>query len=295
MSKSQHGLTLINDLNNLKTKLEAMDKEIKFQTKNIGIRDKCWDEMSSTLVKTVELNKNKSDRVNIDCGGRKFTTTKTTFLNAKNSLFEAIAQDPYFDLNKEIFFDRSPDYFGAILEYIRSGQINYKLFKKEQKKKLLEEAKYFQVLEVVNYLEERLKDVELLSFEFTGPYVYKGQTAGTNILEDVKNRDLNVGGICSASPGNIVFKLNSDWEFSEIEIGGYKGDAKLWYPENGSGASIYTSEDGKEWKKVGKIPSGYGKEIKTVKLTKSVGRYIKFNHSSYLGISFLNVKKIEED
>ena len=82
---------------------------------------------------------------------------------------------------------------------------------------------------------QKMKDIELIAFDFKGPYLYKGDVAGTNLLEDVKINNLDTGAICSASPGEILFTLNSDWEFCELEIGGYKGDTKLWYPENGSG------------------------------------------------------------
>ena len=294
---SGQGLTLINDLNRLKNKLEEMDKDIVFQTKNIGVRDKYWDEMQEAMKSTAEINKSKNSLIKIDCGGEKFQTAKSTLVNeyARQSLLEAVVNDSDFDLSQELFFDRDPRYFSTILEYLRSGNINYKVFTKEEKKKLMEEARYYQIIGILSYLEERMKEVDFVSFEFTGAYTYKGKTAGSNILEDIKNPDLKVGGICSASPGSIVIKLNSDWEFSEIEIGGYKGDATLWYPENGCGAQILTSENGKDFKKVGKIPSGYGKDVKKVKLTKSVGRYIKFQHTSYVGISYLKIFKLDDE
>lgn len=293
MSSNGIGLSLISDLKALKDRLVNIDKDIRFQTKNIQVRDKCWEEMQDSFAKTSQYS-NKADRISIDVGGQKFVTTKQTLLNAKNSLFEAIVNDPEIDLTKELFFDRSSELFSHLLEYLRTGYINYKLFSKDQKKQLLEEAKYYQLLDVINYLQERLKDIEYVSFEFTGPYLYKGQTAGSNILEDLRINDLMIGGICSSVPGNITFKLNSDWEINEIEVGGYKGSTTIWYPENGSGATISTSEDGKTWVVVGKIPSGFGKEVKTIKLKTSVARYLKFSHNSYLGISYLNIKKIED-
>lgn len=289
------GLTLTKDLADLKAKLEVINKDIRFQTVNISVRDKSHAEMQETINSVVEANKSKQDRINICCGGKKFTTTKNTFLSAKNSLFEAIVNDPDFDLSQELFFDRSADFFGTILEFLRTGLINYKAFKKEQRKKLLVEAQYFQIIEIIKYLEERCKEIDFVSYEFSGVYSYKGKLAGNNILEDLKNEDLTVGGICACSPGSITIKLNSDWEFKDIDIGGFSGNNKLWYPENGSGAAISTSEDGKEFKKVGKIPSGYGKEIKKIKLTKSIGRYIRFSHSSYLGVGYLKINKLDDE
>ena len=153
------GLTLTKDLADLKAKLEVINKDIKFQTVNIGVRDKSLAEMQESINSTVEANKSKQDRINICCGGKKFTTTKNTFLSAKNSLFEAIVNDPDFDLSQELFFDRSADFFGTILEFLRTGNINYKAFKKEQRKKLLVEAQYFQIIEIIAYLEERCKEI----------------------------------------------------------------------------------------------------------------------------------------
>lgn len=288
------GITLIDDLRKLKNTLNEMNKDIIFQSGNISVRDNCWDNMKDNLQTIGDSNKIKNNIVKIDCGGVTFSTTKQTLLNCKNSLFEAIVNDPEFNLDQEIFFDRDPFFFELILEYLRTGELNYRLLSKDQKKKLLEEAKYYQVLGILNYLAEKLKDIELVSFEYSGSYSHKGKTAGTNILEDVKTEDLNTG-ICAKSPGTITFKLNCDWDFKELEIGGFKGDTAIWYPDNGSGAQILTSLDGKNFTKVGKIPSGYGKEKKLVKLTKTAARYIRFQHTSYLGIGYLKIIKIDEE
>lgn len=289
------GLSLIDDLKKLKEKLSNIDSDIRFQTKNISVRDSCWDEMQASMNTAIKDNKCKDDKVSFDVGGRKFTTTKETLLKAKNSLFEAIVLDKEIDLTKELFFDRNPDIFTYILNYLRTGNINYKQFNKAEKRILLEEARYYQIIDIISYLEERLKDIELVSFDFKGPYLFKGQVAGSNLLEDLKNENLEIGGICSTTPGEIVFTLNSDWEFAELDIGGFKGNTALWYPENGANAQIFTSEDKKDWKKVGKIPSGFGKEVKSVKIAKSLAKYIKFTSTTYLGIGYLKIKKIEDD
>ena len=59
------GLTLSKDLANLKAKLEVINKDIKFQTVNIGVRDKSFAEMQNSMNSTVEANKIKQDIKNI--------------------------------------------------------------------------------------------------------------------------------------------------------------------------------------------------------------------------------------
>jgi len=99
-------------------------------------------------------------------------------------------------------------------------------------------------------------------------------------------------GVCTGSPGWIVVEMKRECEFEEMEIAGWKGDPTIWYAENGSGATILTSNDKEKWTQVGSIPSGYGNKIVKVKVKKSYGKWIKFQYTSYLGIGYLNVKKI---
>ena len=97
-------------------------------------------------------------------------------------------------------------------------------------------------------------------------------------------------GICAISPGWIVIELNKEWEFDEIEVAGWNGNTTLWGVANGAGASILTSTDKSDWKTVGTLPTDFGDTIKSVKLTKSSGKYIKFNCNSYLGLGYLHIK-----
>jgi len=132
--------------------------------------------------------------------------------------------------------------------------------------------------------------MDIIRFEYSGPYNYNNQIAGTNRLEDISDRSLKKG-ICAITPGWIIFELNDEWEISEIEIGGFAGNNSLWAPENGAGATILTSLDKSNWATVGSVPSGFGTTIKTVKLTKSVARYLKFTCTNYLGIGYFSIKQ----
>jgi hypothetical protein len=180
---------------------------------------------------------------------------------------------------------------GFILDFIRYNKINYMRFNKEELEELKIEAEYYEIGEICSHLERKMKDIDFVSYEINGVYSYNGQTAGTQKVEDLKDRNLNTG-ICAISPGWIVLELNNEWEFEEIEIAGWNGNSTLWFNGNGSGASIMTSKDKKTWKTVGTIPSNYASSITTVKLTKSIARYIKFNHNSYVGLGYLKIKKL---
>ena len=100
-----------------------------------------------------------------------------------------------------------------------------------------------------------------------------------------------MSGICVASPGWIIIELNNEWEIDEIEVGGYKGNSTAWAPDNGNNAKILTSPNKINWTEVGLIPSGFGSSVKNVRLTRSTGKWIKFQSTGYLGIGYLEIEK----
>lgn len=129
-------------------------------------------------------------------------------------------------------------------------------------------------------------------FSSSERYSFKGEFAGKfddiNVLVD-KNLQ-KAGGLCVTTPAEIIFKLNYEVTSDTIELGGFGGNGKIWYAENGCGAEISVSTNNVSYDKVGKIPGGFGKVVKQVKfLTKKTFTYIKFKHTSYMGIGYFRV------
>jgi hypothetical protein len=272
----------------LKNRLEVIENQLTGQLKEIEARDEKWKRMEQKLTKIAD---SQGDIVKLNIGGKVFSVALSTVRRFSDSLIARLLSSGHVDANEELFFDRSPETFELILEYLRCGQVNFNKYKDEQLMKLKLEAEYYGIFDLEATLEERLKDIEFISFEYSGPYIYNGQTAGTDSIDGLKDK-ASTKGICSNSPGWIIIELNGIWEFDTLMVGGWKGNSSLWYPDNGAGASIQTSLDKQAWKTVGTIPSGYGTTIATVKLTKSSARYIKFNYSSYVGIGYLFIKKM---
>ncbi len=99
-------------------------------------------------------------------------------------------------------------------------------------------------------------------------------------------------GVCTGANGWVIIEMKRECEFEEMEVAGWKGNSAIWYGENGSGSTISTSLDKDKWTKIGNIPSGYGSKITKVKVKKSSAKFIKFEHTSYLGLGYLDIKKI---
>ncbi|XP_055836339.1 BTB/POZ domain-containing protein At4g30940-like [Solanum dulcamara] len=101
----------------------------------------------------MESHKN---RVKLNVGGKKFETTATTLLGAgRNSFFGAMF-DENWNLHSdgpitEHFIDRNPDYFGVLLDLLRTGELY--IPQNIDKKILYREAAYYGILDNVRSAE----------------------------------------------------------------------------------------------------------------------------------------------
>ena len=278
------------DLTTLKARLELIETQLEGEMKALEVRESKWSKLDHEVDKILDCN---DPVVKFCVSGQCFATKMSTLNSVPDTLFHKIVNSTGIDIKKPVFFDRSPCVFQALLDFLRTKTICYKLFNKYELVELFQEADYYEIEEIANYLRERTKDAEIVKIEVSGNYTYKEKTAGTVNYKDLKDKTLKKG-VCTGSPGWIIMELNSDWEFEEMEIGGYTGDPELWYSGNGSGAAIETSNDKKTWVKVGSIPSNYANAITKVKVKKSTAKYVRFTHTSYLGVGYVNVHKIEE-
>ena len=278
---------LKNEIKEKKDALDLMEKRLEEQISQLSEKENAYLEVCK---KADTLIQEKGENlINFNISGVLYTTKLKTILKIRDTLLYKLAISDEFNLAETIEFDRNPRFFLMILDYMRFRNIDVKRLNKEDKADLRFEAQYFEVSELCNQLGEFNAKLELVEFEFGGKYSYKDKVAGTNRLEDLTDKSLKKG-ICSTSPGFITFTLNDEFVIKEIDIGGYCGNNSLWNPTNGEGANIQTSVDKVNWKTVGAIPSGFGSEIKTVFVTKSSAKYVKFSSTSYLGIGYLSIR-----
>jgi hypothetical protein len=285
-------LGLRDEMLNLKGKLENLEGELTNQMMELELKAEEWhkkDEQVSELVK-----KNKDLIITLDVGGKKFQTKLETLMSYKDTLFYKLFLDGKLDIRSEIFIDRSYFCFHHILSYLRNKKLIDSNLSNQAVEELLEEACFYEIQELIDNLEELKREVKYIGFEFSGAYGYNGRTAGTNKIEDLndfEDRTLKKG-ICATSPGWIIIELSRETEFQEIEVGGWNGDTSLWGPTNGASSTILTSNDKRTWITVGSLPTNYGANIITLKLSKTRAKYIKFNSSSYLGLGYFKILKM---
>ena len=74
-----------------------------------------------------------------------------------------------------------------------------------------------------------------------------------------------------------------------MELQGWCGNTNIWYPGNGAGAKIFTSNDKNLWNEVGVIPSQFAGQVIKVNVKPSKASFLKFIHDGYIGFGYVNI------
>lgn len=282
MSHTFSGLKIFDEkLKELKPEFEQRMKAIEDKSKEICDID--------NLVKSF-ISSNGKDYVTIDVGGKQFKTTFKTLLSKKDSFFYINTYES-LKLGKSVtnnyFFDRKNDFFSLVLDYLRTGILHFDGMREVHIKSFSDDLKYYGIWQAYAVLEKFLSKAVIIGF--TGSPKYS--TAGNYSIEKIDEPN-NSEGICVQSPYEIIFELNYVHEVTALEIKGYTGNSSLWGSSNGENANITVSTDKTKWDNVGTIPSGFGSEVKKLVFKQPFQfKFIKFKHSSYLGISYLRLLK----
>ena len=138
-------MNLKDDVSTLKNRLESIETQLEGQMKDLETRERKWNKLDKYVE---EILKVQNDVLRLNIGGKKFAASVDTFLKTPDTLFYKLILSKKIDLNDEIFFDRSPTMFPAILDFLRTKKINYKRFNNEELKQLATEVEYYEV----NYL-----------------------------------------------------------------------------------------------------------------------------------------------
>lgn len=282
-------LTLKEELSKLKTRLETIDFQITSQTNEINSREENMNKTDKTLS---FIENSQGDRLKLNVGGTIFTTSLYTINQIPNSLLSRLINTGRIDIKEEIFIDRSPRVFSQILDFYRYSKIDYVNLTKEERILLKDDAEYYNITEISMYLNEILKEPEIVTGE-KEDYIVNDCIIGNNDYKRLNLKE-NQEGICSK--GNVFLELNAEYDLISLVIRGYDGNNENWFNENGAGSKIYLSTDNKTWKECGKVPSGFGKEEKEVEFKKGVkGRYVKIVSKTYVGLSYLRFIRRSSD
>lgn len=276
--------SLADTLKGLKDKINNFEGEVEEKLKKIEETEKREKKREQNQIILNNIIQKTDPIVTLNVGGKLFKITYSVLVSVDNTLFTKLYENKQ-RINEVLFYDRSYKFFPVILNYLRNKSFDKSQYDRMDIEEIKFESDFYSISCFSGILDEILNKVEVIGFKSSAKY----SNCGTHKFEDLSNKDLKTG-ICVQSPYFITLELNNDHEIDKIEIAGLTGNSS-WSATNGANSQILTSLDGVSFKNVGTIPSNFGGQIQTVTITKSVCRYIKFQHNSYLGLGYFNVVK----
>lgn len=137
----------------------------------VPVDDKHYNCVGSSASKANDLafkptSNSPSDWVSLNVGGKIFSTTRSTLVvkEPNSMLSRMFACDPSFvlpslrDSTGAYLIDRSPEYFGPILGYLRHGQLI--MDRNMSPRGVLEEAKFYGITSLIQMLENMIVNEE---------------------------------------------------------------------------------------------------------------------------------------
>jgi len=143
-------MDLKGELLGLKSKLETIEKD--FTEKLIDVTDK--EEVNKRLDQKLEclVEDKKTPLVNLNIGGKIFSTRLSTLLSCKECIFYKDLSK-YVDEGKKVpdvlFYDRAYTHFGLILDYLRYQRFSIKKYKGVEREEIREEVAFYGLEDVL--------------------------------------------------------------------------------------------------------------------------------------------------
>ena len=282
-------MSIIDEIKNLKNRLNHFEEETVKTTAEVMFTNNDVDNQRKEEINYEKVNyiiNKKNPIIKINVGGKLFYSSLSLFISIKGSLFEELYKDSN-NQQEVMFIDRSYDHFDLILNYLKYKVFDIKNYTFKELQEIKFECEYYILQDLAEMIGKQMEVVEFINYEISA----KHSVTPTFKLSGLYDTDLKIGGICVLSPFHIIIEFNMEVYFDKIEVGGCTINPSLWAPSNGSNATILTSTNKLNWKEVGRLPADFGAKIITVKLLNSKAKYIKFQHTSNLGIGYLKIIK----
>eukprot|EP01122_Echinamoeba_exundans_P007291 TRINITY_DN2204_c0_g1_i1.p1 TRINITY_DN2204_c0_g1~~TRINITY_DN2204_c0_g1_i1.p1 ORF type:complete len:206 (+),score=36.31 TRINITY_DN2204_c0_g1_i1:66-620(+) len=148
------------ELDALRTRLSALIDIVEIKLDSLDERERRLKELQEQMTQAAQAAKEK---IKLDVGGSLFATSKATLLTFANSFFHAMLSSKEFTPDPQdgaYFIDRNPKYFGMILDFMRSGQIDLEELGQKDLRQLRDDADFYQldalaaILETVHHEEK---------------------------------------------------------------------------------------------------------------------------------------------
>lgn len=299
---------LYKDIDNCKSDIANITNEINNLFSVIEKRNQNW---SQSKVKLDELHLINNEGIcTLNIGGTFFQTSLYTLRKLKGTLFYNQILSNEIVAGKVTFYDRDPDLFHILLNYLRRNTFpDISSLSEEEKEQLIVEAEFYLITPLVNRMKYSSDipplGIQSVLIEGSNYHLIKGDNKNT-----ILNRNDNTKGIIMKDIKGLTIKYNQVVEYDTFYICGLNLESipyhlrekwNLFNEENDSEAINNTKEiivlssiDNEKWNKLEYLPSFYNENLITVRFNKVKGQYIKFCienaffHISHFKLNIMN-------
>lgn len=235
----------------------------------------------------------KSETIKLAFGDYSCEILIKKLVKFKNSFFSNYIYDYHQKFQtypKSLFFDKNLKCVKKVVNYLRTGIINLINIDLEERKEILKFVQFLGLWDLSHELLISVTEAKFFKLE---------NLCQSHINSDLDIRNINLDdgkynfSIYNALNYEIIFRFLYDIKATSIDIRGYKGSITS---NCGASAIIHSSMNGIDYIKIGTIPTTYGDNIIRVSLDSiSTFRFLKFKHTSQIGIGYLNINVVKDD
>eukprot|EP01118_Nematostelium_gracile_P008819 TRINITY_DN2934_c0_g1_i1.p1 TRINITY_DN2934_c0_g1~~TRINITY_DN2934_c0_g1_i1.p1 ORF type:complete len:203 (+),score=46.69 TRINITY_DN2934_c0_g1_i1:2-610(+) len=140
------GETLASRLRECVSTMLSISREIENELEKLTLKE---IEQKDHQKKIDDLLNKHGTTINLNIGGKKFVSSKSTLTCLEGTYFSAMLSSDHWRPNSEgeYFIDRNPKYFRRVLEYLRTGKLDLEGLSERRKEKLMIELDYYQIPE----------------------------------------------------------------------------------------------------------------------------------------------------
>jgi hypothetical protein len=284
-SNEKDNFNITNEVQSIKDKLLILQGGYMEIVKEIETKNFEFARADEIAAKLLELKEEELVRINI--AGKQAQTYLSNLLHLKDSLFYKLIIHDYINtesIRDEFYFDRSSEFFDILLNYIRTGIVIYEDLNGIEKNNLLTDFEFYGFWDAVKLLKSKIS-IKVINVTTSLLHSNYKATADFKLLH-IKGNSSGYG--TSTTNSWILFAFECESIVSKIEIAALSYNKPSTFATNqGKDSIIQTSLDGTTFVEVGRIPDNYSTTPIVIKLKKSRARYLKFIHTSYIGIGYL--------
>eukprot|EP01118_Nematostelium_gracile_P010360 TRINITY_DN3559_c1_g1_i9.p1 TRINITY_DN3559_c1_g1~~TRINITY_DN3559_c1_g1_i9.p1 ORF type:complete len:317 (-),score=66.85 TRINITY_DN3559_c1_g1_i9:54-1004(-) len=123
---------------------KSLHEEIEERIEVLQLKEEQQENLQKHIEEAFKKTKNQ---INLNVGGQRFSTSKSTLTSIEDTYFYAMLSSDQWKPNDdgEYFVDRNPKHFQRIIDYVKDGKLMFSGLDNQEKREIKKELDYYQI------------------------------------------------------------------------------------------------------------------------------------------------------